>query len=321
MIRNRWFHAQRGRVMIRRCLERSLLLCVLAGVCAFGQPRGLGFIIFGDWGRSGRSHQRDVANEMGLAANAGGIDFIISTGDNFQVKGVRSTGDPLWKTNFETIYTRKSLLKPWYPVLGNHDYLGSPRAEIDYSKMSRRWHMPARYWALHKKLRDSTAIDFFFLDTSPFQKQYRRDKRYGDLTKQDTLRQLIWLDSVLAASTAQWKFVVGHHPVYSGGMHDPDLEDMAPRFADMFSRHGVDAYFAGHDHDFEHIRQNGSSVNYFVVGTGSQVRPVFSTSGTLFAKSVPGFTEVFVTRDTMTVKAIDYQGNMFYTTEIVKPVN
>lgn len=281
----------------------------------------LSFVIFGDWGRNGYFHQREVGDEMGLVAEAMGADFIISAGDNFQVNGVRSISDPLWQTNFENIYTHPSLLKDWYPVLGNHDYLGNPQAEIDYSKISRRWNMISRYYTVHKKVADSCNVDFYFLDTSPFQKLYRKDKRFSDLDQQDTLAQLHWLDSALTASKSRWKIVVGHHPVYSGGEHASDLVDMPPRFADRFSRSGVDAYFSGHDHHFEHIRQKGGSVNYFIVGTGSSVRPVTSTPATLFSKSISGFTAVYISKDTLTVRAIDYKGNIFYSAAITKTPN
>jgi hypothetical protein len=54
----------------------------------------LTFLIFGDWGRGGEFHQRDVANEMGLAAAKRRCRFIVSVGDNFYEKGVQSAVDP-----------------------------------------------------------------------------------------------------------------------------------------------------------------------------------------------------------------------------------
>jgi hypothetical protein len=35
---------------------------------------------------------------------------------------------------------------PWYPILGNHEYRGNTQAVLDYSQVSARWEMPARYY-------------------------------------------------------------------------------------------------------------------------------------------------------------------------------
>ena len=63
--------------------------------------RALNFFVISDWGWSGYKSQQVVAD--GMAAQAELIDpqFIVSCGDNFQVAGVASTQDPLWKNNFE----------------------------------------------------------------------------------------------------------------------------------------------------------------------------------------------------------------------------
>ena len=288
---------------------------------------GLNFLIFGDWGRNGYFNQQDVADQMGYVSEAAGSAFIISAGDNFQINGIRSVNDPLWQSTYENVYKHPSLEKDWYVVLGNHDYHGNPQAEVDYTKISRRWNMPSRYYAVHKKLgeKDSTAADFYFLDTPPLQEMYHNNqKQYSDLDQQDTAAQLKWLDSALTASKSRWKIVVGHHPVYSNGDHgqkDRDIQiDMPARFAKFFASHGVDAYFCGHDHDFEYIRQTDSPVNYFVIGNGSAVRPVEAGPSTVFCKSIPGFTSVSLSKDTMTVNAIDYKGNIFYSVSIPKPV-
>ena len=40
--------------------------------------------------------------------------------------------------------------------------------------------------------------------------------------------QLDWIKTTLAVSTADWLFVVGHYPVYSGGSHGntPELQEV-----------------------------------------------------------------------------------------------
>jgi 3',5'-cyclic AMP phosphodiesterase CpdA len=129
-----------------------------------------------------------------------------------------------------------------------------------------------------------------------------------------------WIDSCLTNSKSRWKIVVGHHPVYSSGSgHGKETGDMETRFAKFFDKKGVDAYFCGHDHDFEYIKNKDSKVNYFVCGTGSEVRPMSDPlPSTVFAKSVPGFTKVLLTPVKMKVTMIDTAGTEIYTTEIEK---
>ena len=42
--------------------------------------------------------------------------------------GVQSVHDPLWMTNFETIYDHPELMVEWYAILGNHEYHGNTQA-------------------------------------------------------------------------------------------------------------------------------------------------------------------------------------------------
>src|SRR5450432_3924459 len=84
-------------------------------------PKALNFLVVGDWGRQGDYHQSDVAKTMNDFSDTYDAKFIISTGDNFYVNGVRSIHDPLWQSSFEDVYRGIWLQKDWYVVLGNHD--------------------------------------------------------------------------------------------------------------------------------------------------------------------------------------------------------
>ena len=105
--------------------------------------------------------------QMEIAANALRPQFIISVGDNFYEHGVASTDDPQWQKTFEDVYVAPSLQVPWYVALGNHDYLGNCDAQIAYSRLSQRWNMPARYFTQTRPIDAATAVDFFYLDTTP----------------------------------------------------------------------------------------------------------------------------------------------------------
>src|ERR1700744_6088554 len=107
----------------------------------------LHFMAIGDWGRNGEYDQLEVAKQMGQWGTDHPNSFVISCGDNFYPSGVVSENDPLFHYSFENIYTAHSLQCDWYPVLGNHDWHTDVDAQVRYSKISRRWDMPARYYS------------------------------------------------------------------------------------------------------------------------------------------------------------------------------
>lgn len=277
------------------------------------KEKNLNFIVFGDWGRNGYFNQADVAKEMGKIAEEVEVKFIISAGDNFQINGVQSTSDPLWMTSYESIYNAPSLLDDWYPVLGNHDYKGSTQAEIDYSNISRRWRMPSHYYSMVKKLDGTDKALFIFLDTPALvDEYYSKPEGYKDITKQDSSAQLKWLTELLRNSTEKWKIVIGHHPVFSASKTHGDTRELIARLKPLFDKYGVDIYFCGHDHDFEHARPKGSNVDYFVTGTGSELREASSNNNTVFTRSLPGFTYVSLSENLASLYFISKDGKVIY---------
>lgn len=75
-------------------------------------------------------------------------------------------------------------------------------------------------------------------------------------------------------------------------------------------------YFNGHDHDLQHLRAGG--LNLFCTGAGSSVRPTRDIPYTKFAESRSGFTTVSLRPDKMDIGMIDYQGNLLYSTSVVR---
>ncbi|NJK87721.1 MAG: acid phosphatase [Bacteroidales bacterium] len=274
----------------------------------------LNVILVSDWGRNGFYNQREVAEKMAEVASSAGTEFFISCGDNFQVNGVQSVNDPLWRINFEDIYVHPSLQKDWYPVLGNHDYHGNTQALIDYSHVSRRWKMPARFYTKTKKLTITTPILFIFLDTPPLiNSYYEEPEEYPDVETQDSLKQMKWLKTVLNSSTEQWKIAIGHHPVYSASTKHGNTHELIAKFSPLFEKYKVDAYFSGHDHDFQHLKPKGSYTDYFVTGTGSAVRESSTDENSVFSMSAPGFTYLSVSGNELKINFIDKEGNIVYT--------
>ena len=280
-------------------------------------PEALNFLIVGDWGRNGFFNQREVAQQMGRTGGEIDSRFVISTGDNFYSSGVTSTTDVKWQRSFEDIYTASVLRRPWYVILGNHDWQGDAEAQVAYTRLSGRWTMPSFYFTVEQAVDDSTRALFVFLDTTPLADPDRTYLYPQSEALWDRSTQLRWLDSTLAASTAQWKIVVGHHPVYVASSKYEDnpylLSDLVP----IMERHGVQVYFAGHDHNLQHLHPEGSPIHYFVSGAGSLTRAVNPEDpDALFALRVPGFMAISLTPRQMYVQAIDEHGHLYYFTNV-----
>ena len=298
---------------------------ILAFISSSLFAQSINFIAIGDWGREGMYLQKETANTMGYYGGNNKTDFVITLGDNIYNTGVTGTDDPKWQTCFEQVYSAPSMVFiPWYATLGNHDYYGNVQAQIDYSSLSWRWEMPARYYAFEKNLGEGISVLFVMIDTNPFLEGYRnmeKDGKYDsfidEINSQDPEIQLMWIDSVLSVSTAKWKIVAGHHPVFSGGEHG-NTKELIEKLEPVLEKSNVDMYIAGHDHDIQYLKKSGSAVNYFISGAGSKLRETGTMEYTLYAKSINGFLGVTVSAENIKATFVDYNGISLYNVEIKK---
>jgi tartrate-resistant acid phosphatase type 5 len=270
------------------------------------------FLVVGDWGREGHRHQRDVAVQMARAAGRMQAEFTVSTGDNFYESGVAGVEDELWRESFEDVYSQPELMHPWFVVLGNHDWRGNWQAQIDYSSLSDRWTLPDIHYTITRSIDDTTSLELFFIDTSLMIREYRDDVRYEAMKGvHPGQTEAAWLDSALSVSTAQWMFVVGHHPIYSSGHHGSS-EEVKTLVEPLLNRYHVQAYFNGHDHDVQH-QDPHTGTQYFTSGAGSSTREAGVDENTRLAYGrTPAFMAVSVGVDTMRVQVISYRGKTLY---------
>ncbi len=293
----------------------------LAGLLATGSlfaqvpaPDGsVRFLAFGDWGRDGQDFQKPVAEQMGRVAAADRSQFLIVLGDNFYSDGVPSVEASQWKTSFEDVYTAPALQIPWYVALGNHDYHVNAQAQVDYTLFSPRWKMPARYYTVTRRIDAATTVEFFILDSSAYIESYRRDdkKGYGDVKTQDPAAQTAWLEAELRKSTAQWKIVCAHHPVYSCSGKHGDTAELVRHVEPLLEKYGVQVFLNGHEHDLQHLRVG--AINYFCSGAGSKVRPTQKDERTLYSLGdTGGFLAVRITAGEFHGRFIDYTGKEVY---------
>lgn len=274
---------------------------------------GFNFIVISDWGWNGFGHQQLIADQMARTADSIGVRFIASCGDNFQVNGVASTADPLWNTSFENVYKEPSLMVDWYPVFGNHDYKGSTQAQIDYSKISRRWRFTDHYYSFAKKINDSISARFIFLDTPPFISEYHKAAaNYPDINMVDTAKEVVWLEEVLANSKEQWKLVFGHHPIYSASSKHGNSTELIERVKPLLEKYNAQFYFSGHDHDLQHSAEKEGSVDYIVNGTAGKFRNYSQNELTIYSNSLPAFSVVSLKGDSLQLSFVNADGKMVY---------
>jgi predicted MPP superfamily phosphohydrolase len=282
------------------------------------------FLVLGDFGRNGEFHQKEVAAQMSKTASTIDANFIVTVGDNFYPNGVRSIQDPQWEKSFEDIYHQHSLHQDWHVCLGNHDYNGNIQAQIDYSKISRRWKLPSNYYKEIITLEDGSKALLLFVDTTPFIKSYysKGNEIEENVKRQDTVAQKIWIINNLKNSDYdfKWKIVVGHHPMYSGGKrkNNKDTKDIEKLFAPIFEEYKVDAYLCGHEHDLQVIKPKKRHTTQFLSGTGCEVRPTGITEGTLFSVSEPGFMTFSITPELILTQLVDANGKILFKHEIKK---
>jgi len=278
------------------------------------EPSGksLNFAVIGDWGRKGRPDQMAVSTQMGVACQSAAASFVISLGDNFYEVGVTSPTDPQFDESYENVYTADSLKVPWYVILGNHDYCGNCDAQLDYAKTHSRWGMPARYFSQVHEIAPATKVEIFYIDTSPFILAYQHHALIApNIATQNTAEQLRWLEKALAASTAQWKLVMGHHPAYSSGLAHGNQPEIIEHILPLLQKHKVQAYFAGHDHDLEYLKVGDLSL--IVSGAGSENRPVKTPETSPFSRQISGFVMASVSADNLQIQFIDSTGKLLYT--------
>jgi tartrate-resistant acid phosphatase type 5 len=285
----------------------------------------LHFMAIGDWGRNGEYDQLEVAKQMGQWGTEHPNNFVVSCGDNFYPSGVVSEEDPLWHYSFENIYTAHSLQCDWYPVLGNHDYHTDVDAQVKYSKISRRWNMPARYYSKEISLKKDKEIKgpekdkskdkvlFVMMDTDPFLHENKAE--YVET-------EMKWLNETLenASADVKWKIVIGHHPMYTVGPRFTNYDAITMRKAltKTFEDHKVDVYLSGHEHSLQHLKPEGFT-HQFISGAGSELTKV--TEGipySRFQASEHGFMYFSVDSNRLNVKAINYAGKVLYETELKK---
>ena len=194
-----------------------------------------------------------------------------------------------------------------YVTLGNHDWETSRAgglAQIRYLETAPGFYIDGPFYSV-KPTAGEGQIELFVIDTSMILAtvDVRADRlnddgsegSLGDIEEPDydvhpmtdaERNQVQWLENALSNSTARWKLVLAHHPIWSsaGGKFEQARvlrELLMPslcRYADL--------YLAGHEHTLEIHTDNCETVLgepaeqplvQIVSGAGAKQRPIHST--------------------------------------------
>jgi tartrate-resistant acid phosphatase type 5 len=250
----------------------------------------------GDFG-SGSDAQRSVAAAIVLMGKAAPFDFGLTFGDNFYPSGMKGTDDPRWRDWWETLYGPLGI--PFYPTLGNHEWYSDDGAAAEIAYHSPSWKFPSPYYSF-----TAGPVQFFAIDTSEISEA-----------------QVIWLDKAISASTAKWKIVYGHHPIFAPEKNKKDgayMKYTQDRLWPLL-RGRVDAYLCGHQHAMAHMDPR-DGVHFFLSGGGGAPlgRVSKSAPDAVFAESTFGFLTLEADEAKMTIAIFDTDGKAFDSETITK---
>ncbi|KAJ6411162.1 hypothetical protein OIU84_007842 [Salix udensis] len=227
----------------------------------------------------------------------------------------------------DKIYTAKSLQKQWYSVLGNHDYRGNVKAQLSPSLRS----IDSRWICLRSFILNAEIVELFFIDTTPFvDKYFLKPKHHhydwrGVMPRQHYLSNLLKdLESALQDSTANWKIVVGHHPIRSIGHHG-ETKELKKQLLPLLEANNVDMYINGHDHCLEHITSNTSQVQFLTSGGGSKAWKGdidrLNKGGVKFFYDGQGFMSLEIRQTDVKIVFYDVFGKVLHNFNLFKQLN
>ena len=243
----------------------------------------LRFVAVADVG-AGDRNQNAVSEAMTHYYQKNPYSLAVLAGDNIYTNGEMEKIGAVFEQPYATLL--KQGVK-FHACLGNHD-IRSANGELQLRYAG--YNMKGRHYTFREK-----SAQFFVLDTN---------------TNADWDGQLTWLNQELSRSTAPWKIVYGHHPIYSSG-HYGTSQEMVSLLTPMFKKYGVQLYINGNEHHYERTRPIDGTT-YLITGTGgAHLRPVGRSQWTEYSVSRFGFAGVEVYGDRLEIKGIGTDDRVF----------
>lgn len=227
------------------------------------------------------SGQMAVANAMRRYCTDGSAcEFAVMLGDNIYPDGATAGADGRDDaTRFRKIFTEPyaplATLAPEfriYVTLGNHDWRTSREgatAQLRFHETTRPFYMDGIRYKV-APTGDARELEVFVLDThvllsgvmvledeladdgSELHSEEIDPPSPWSLPQTEEERSMVaWLEQSLAQSSARWKIVIGHHPIWSSaGSKFQQARALRGLILPALCRH-ADMYLAGHEHTLE----------------------------------------------------------------------
>ena len=195
------------------------------------------------------------------------IDFILLAGDLVDRGNERTNWDHFF-LRADGVFDRVPLM----PCVGNHEYLDmGPRLYRAFFELPRNG---------PKGIEPGLVYHFECGDACVAV----LDSTLAVCDAVQARRQAEWLDTTLQNSTASWKFVLFHHPVYPSHPWR-DTPALREYWVPIFDRHHVDLVLQGHDHAY--LRTYPLRGHRRVAGPGEGTTYVIAVSGDKFVEQAP----------------------------------
>ncbi|MQW85611.1 hypothetical protein GHJ82_01690 [Sinorhizobium saheli] len=203
------------------------------------------FAVFGDYGDTSLSGEQAVAQLV----HGWNVDFILTVGDNvYAPQTIDNAIGQFYHDyigNYKGAYGSGSAVNRFFPTIGNHEYDdGNVPGYLNYFTLPDN----ERYYDFQVG-----SVRFFALNSNS-------EEPDGDSASSV---QGQWLQSALATSEALFNVAYFHHTPYTPGGGESDMRW-------PFENWGVDAVFAGHDHEYFRVMRddNGDGVPLPYTTTG-----------------------------------------------------
>ena len=229
----------------------------------------LTFFVIGDFG-NGSKDQHALAARMEeerlrLEKSDRPVRFVLTTGDNIYGKlSASGAQDRDWEDKYFRPYARTLLAIPFKAVLGNHDGNESEKT-ADLAACLDNFFMPDRWY----RFEYASFVEFIALDSTRNQPTGRTAPVFlagGDQSK--------WLAATLAKPPLPWRLVAMHHPLFTAGPNHRPFAASVPHWFLAMRSAGVQAVFAGHEHNLQFSERNAETGNiqFVVSGAGGELR-------------------------------------------------